>query len=677
MFQITFVTVAALLGCALAVTDPAMRSTQHAGFRPSTPAAFVGHTYRRPAARRPRGQLRDGPVLGDSAPTPKLPGPRRLVQLAFMHRHGARTAPVVSHGVLDWSRCHLSGEGANMARSLGRFLRGRYGANNSTDTAARYNFIPRYHNASEYYVRSTDYERTIRTGVGVVRGLFPEAEGGSATNRAAFLRTVPYVAHEAQNADIQMGYYYSWPSAVLRVPTFDQYNPSHDVETRAILSPANLTTLGEVLRIPKMCATAPTTCALFAEDVGTCWRSNVGIAPRFRALLPQLFLVQHQSFNYLYGYTRRSRFNRNSGAYGVPIATLMLRQFQDALAFHARPAAHAGAGAPFKVNHYSAHDITDYGLLVALGVNRPGVTNTYQLVPRFTTLIMLELYSDATVTLVYAHCGQEMKSAYNFTVDAAPTLTCIDVAGKTYFAATCLVDDLKRFVAGPGHGVPGNATKTVDPCYADPVDVALSQCDPHDAGGASQQRLDAVGPGDHELRVQLSSCVSYRQLCPRQACDPRLVSTSLTPRSAAALAALPLVVLDRINWKCVPLPTPAAVPTFPSKAPYLRFGLLVWAGIVLGLLLGAVAGIVKTRHATYHNLKRNEALDESLPFVNPDGTGSGGSTANQSYGSGGGGGLSRVGSCSTIDDEQQRVGSLQQQQQQHQQLASREERNEV
>jgi hypothetical protein len=608
---------------------------QHLWGRPTAPADVIGGMYQRSHRRRAASTAsRAAPVYSEAksvgssprtspyahpaekvVPAPKLPGPRRLVQLAFMHRHGARTSPVVSHGLLDWSRCHLSGEGANMARSLGRFLRGRYGANNSTDTAASYNFIPRDLNTSTYHVRTTDFERTVRTGFGVMRGLFPNATVTSnATNRAAFLDTVPYIMHEGNNADILIDYYYSWGGAMLRVPKFNEYGGAHDAATRLLLSETNLTALGRILGIPKMCAAEPTTCALFAEDVGMCRRSNDGISDEFRDLLPPLIDVLAQSITNLYSFNRSSRFDANKGAYALPLIRTIAGQFHAALA--------GARGEQKLVYHYSAHDTTVHGFLSGLGVIDdealgPGV-DTLAVVPRFTTLALLELYSDATVTLVYAHCDQEMKSAYNFTVDPLPQLKCTDAAGKTYRAKTCSLDDFNRFSNGPSFAAIGESAPKVDPCYADPADVALTQCDPRDAGPASPstERLAALeaAAGAHAEVVKVKACLTYRRMCPQVACNVSLVYSET--RGAPVDGTVDNLVLNRVRWACEPTAAPAAVPTARHMKGYVLSGFF---GFVVGIVGGAAVAVCvvlrRLRLASKHDAAVQDLHYDSLPVI--------------------------------------------------------------
>lgn len=134
---------------------------------------------------------------------------------------------VSDHG-LNWNNCVLSEQGVVMALSLGRFVKERYAA--SLNLPAEYSPIA-------VTSQSTDFERTIRTGVGMLRGMY------NGTNE------IPFLTHLQPDTDDLLGYYYSWPSAVLGSQYIQGYNTLYNNATLEYFNQSNLDIVGSELGV--------------------------------------------------------------------------------------------------------------------------------------------------------------------------------------------------------------------------------------------------------------------------------------------------------------------------------------------------------------------------------------------------------------------------------------------
>jgi hypothetical protein len=495
-----------------------------------------GASFQEASRRRRDGAKRDQPssdrvtasVDGTTTATPSLPGSPRMLQLAFMHRHGARTEPVVKdHTILDWNRCHLSDPGAVMAVNLGVTMRRWYGW-----------FIDDEYNSTTFHSVSTDIERTIRTGYGVISGIF---------NRNTTLNnfSMPWLDHRPLFSDSRLSYYYSWPSAVMRQVELFEYNPDTATETLSYMNMSQMRQLGVFTNASAICndPKSATTCALFAEDAGTCRYSNQPhMEPEYLALLNSQFLLKAQARSnyFIYGFNTTERYVDAIGPYGMRILSDILKIFKQTMQDLSSGAPNATKAA-IPVHHYSAHDITLYGLFVAMGIITPTTTDIHVMVPTFTSVARFELYSNASVTFIYSHCEQGYNSSHNYTDDDAALLNCMDEQNTHYTARNCKVDDLWRFVATL------NVSKlSVPECYADPRDVEATLCAPW-----KNTSLATVGESSLSaaLLTNVGYCMTYRANCPAQACDTTLVTE---PAGIPASASGFRYVLDRRTLQCKP-----------------------------------------------------------------------------------------------------------------------------
>ena len=339
--------------------------------------------------------------------------PRRIVKMAFMHRHGARTGPIVlPNGQLDFNEAVLTDIGVRMASALGLFLRRHYSnVTAMNDRSAYYNNYTLFCN--EFYTgplpcingtynprvlvsESTAFERTLRTGVGVVRGMFMHYNA-TLGDYAADDLVVPYLPAPPAPLDMKLGFYYSWPSAILHTPgPIAHYNADHNNDTLDLITQQQVDAMGAALfagtSASNQCATAQTLCVLAAQDIVSCAYSNgpnSTINATLVELWPKFTEAQEYSNAFLYmNWGNRSTVNNHdieigntsllnstsvedrqtdywsgAGPYGRVYAQATIARFRQALAdMEANNTAD-----PSLVYHSSAHDVTIYGYLVAVG----------------------------------------------------------------------------------------------------------------------------------------------------------------------------------------------------------------------------------------------------------------------------------------------------------------------
>jgi hypothetical protein len=416
-------------------------------------------------------------------------------------------------------------------------------------------FIPSVYDRNHVISTSTDVERTIRTGYGVLTGLFPRNTSDGAPTANNF--SLPLLHHVPMMQDPRLGYYYSWPAALLHQPQLLVYNLDSAAETRSYLTPADLASAGDLTGAQQICSNASlaTTCALFAEDVGTCRNSNEGITQAYRDLLTpgKLFHAQALSNYFIYGPNASRPFDRAIGPYGMQIITDILDQFGAALEqLRDEPSNTTKAATP-RVYHYSAHDITVYGFLVAMGVIDAATTDIHLLVPTFTSIVRLELYSNATVSFLFSYCDQAFGTQHDYHTVPTAVINCMDGAGNVYKSRNCRLGDFRRFIERKL-----NVTKEAyPPCYADPQDVLETKCAPwHNTSLAT---VDDATLTDKQ-RAYAGYCMTYRKACPAQACDVDHVQEPNDSGPANAKFAINTVTLkcERVYAAEAKAPVPAA-----------------------------------------------------------------------------------------------------------------------
>jgi hypothetical protein len=241
----------------------------------------------------------------------------------------------------------------------------------------------------------------------------------------------------------------------------------------------------------------------------------------------------------------------NVGYYAQPLTATMMANFDAAMAWVNVSSSTAGNGdaAPPVVRQFSAHDVTVYGLLVALGAINHTTTDLYLLAPTFTAALMLELYDDGSVAVRYAQCDQRYGTDHAFALYPNVTMRCARVATEEiFYADRCSLEELKLGIdlgarqfagayaantrenllaAGPAADAAVVSEIPGSWCAADPRDVNSTNCSvdhpSNDAAYAAQSPA-----------LMNSMCVSYRVSCAELACNATWVQTGgLQPDGAA------------------------------------------------------------------------------------------------------------------------------------------------
>lgn len=462
---------------------------------------------------------------------------RQLLQLALLHRHGARTEPFVSDHGLNWDSCVLSESGVEMALSLGRFTKNKYES-----------FLPRNYSYRIIDSISTDFERTIRTGVGFLRGMYNSTDA------------IPFLEHKPQNKDFLLGYYYSWPSAVLGTEYIQSYNMRNNADTLSYFPQEKLDVIGNTLGCPILCKENQTLCALLGEDVSTCRLSNGGLTPNLTSLFPQMFEAQEKSNAFLYLYNESDPYWRATGPYGRLLAVDIIDTFeQTAEVFGVN-----GSLPEALLRHFSAHDVTIYSFFSAIGAVRPGVVQEDILVPNFASAVFLEVYSDANVSVAFYECNQSYGSGFpysrvgNVTIGCKPTPPAsqedyVDV----YYDVECPLQHFRNFVDLKKPLFPSNGSGFPDKpwCYADPQDERINAC----------WRNSTDAPN--------AECAQYRLVCPEFACDETLN-----------------LILDRTTYRCVSIASSTATDAAWGSSLHRNAGWyvgIVFSSVLIGIVLGA------------------------------------------------------------------------------------------
>ena len=457
-----------------------------------------------------------------------------VIHVNLIHRHGARTKPFIQGAILNWADVVLSQQGAVMALALGKFINEQYGPNSSVG------LLPMHYDMDKIVSRTTDFERTIRTGVGMLRGIYDgETE-------------IPFLYHKPSDYDYMLGYFYSWPSAVLREEYINTFNAMNDQRTLQIVNQTTLNAIGDVIGTT-ICPTQQTLCALAGEDIATCDRSNGGLPPLLNELIQdgQLFRVQSESFAFQYLYNSSDRYWRNTGPYGRLLALEWITNAKMAL---------NGSNTEAVMHHYSAHDITIYGFFVALGVVNASTTDLRILIPSFTSVVIGELFPDGSIKLKYGRQDQDYGSGYGYQLyDDHLRMGCINSNNVTYYSQQCPLEELERFVDTMAPEAP-DAT-----CYADPANAAQTGCD----------QMGVVPTNAH--------CIRYRKNCGFMACQAPYV-------------------LDRTTWGCMKVN---------ARPPVAYKSLSAGAGVAIAAsstLIGVVAGAFMALCSKKYQEQRSEPL---------------------------------------------------------------------
>lgn len=444
--------------------------------------------------------------------------PSDLINVFFMHRHGARTSAIVRNNVPDYNGCVLSAQGELMAKSLGRFLNERYNGtstNNFTDKMLK--FFPNSYSPFKVNSWSTDFERTIRTGSAALQSMFTTQEmidGGKPA-------VAPYLQHLPQDADFMLSYYYSWPAALLHQQQLQDFFPRLNNFTRTIFSEEHLTLIGNYLNASLLCKESPTTCVIVCEDFVSCELSNQpsGTTPLLDQVVPlftDLEYMYHLNVKNNYLSVPCSDFWKGVGFFAAEVIRDMMRKARNAIATSDDDLMNDPA-TPV-IHHYSAHDVTVYGLLVALGVVDENTTNMILNVPPFAATTLFELFRNGTMKFSYVVCNQTYNSDHKFVIQEGPAfqLNCMrpptppppgeqqPSSALMYKSSTCPFEDIERAVNYTMATLYPKTSSVLEEtmCYASLKDQNETNCHAENQQGSN------------------NNCQSYRAYCQSVACSP-------------------------------------------------------------------------------------------------------------------------------------------------------------
>ena len=396
---------------------------------------------------------------------------RTLVQLSFVHRHGARLEPLLIDGSLTWHFADLTPAGAAMGYNLGTKLRERYST-----------FIPstlqNEGSSPTYVVQSTEVGRTIQTCQAALKSLFNT--------------TLAYIPHEPIGTDYLLAFPGNYPSNVLESEWFNAVTMDNNIAP-LYLNSTDMAFLTSVFG--SWCPSEPTLCALLGEDVGQCRRANGGMTPYFLNLFEtKLMPMQMIQNKWQFGFNASSPYAA-IGSTGYPIMSKIL---SDATA---KLRSSSSATLP-RVFHYSAHDNTVIGAFNTLGAARLEDENAHIWVPKFAQTLLVETFDDGTVDFLWMKPNETAGSGFFFPDPTPLIVMCIASNGTQYFDSSCPLDDAFRFVnaSRPDMAVISSYRGGNNPyCWLSPTDRAT--CD-----------MINVVPSPE--------CQQYRMSCPEVACDP-------------------------------------------------------------------------------------------------------------------------------------------------------------
>ncbi|CUG43711.1 membrane-bound acid phosphatase, putative [Bodo saltans] len=335
-----------------------------------------------------------------------------LVQIAVLHRHGARQEPIEVGGSMSWANADLTGAGVVMSQQLGKALTMRYG---SLINMSQHNVVS----------QSTDISRTIRTGVGLRMSLGLPDE----------ITTVPFVSHVApMTEDFMLAFSSNFPSSPVASSYWSQFKNNNSLAS-SLLGQTNVGTLARFFGA--WCYDSVMECALLAEDCVQCRISNGGVEEELLEMFPLLQQLQMMNNKYLFGRNDSSPF-AEAGSPGYLLASKWLSDATLAVS----------GNTTTTVFHYSAHDNTVVGLLSALGVLDIDSDNDLTLwVPRFTQTIIMEIRADGLVTLRQGSPqNYSYGSNFSFRAFLPVNMTCMLPSGSIVMNSSCAIQDVVRFV---------------------------------------------------------------------------------------------------------------------------------------------------------------------------------------------------------------------------------------
>lgn len=479
---------------------------------------------------------------------------RSLIQLSFLHRHGARQPPEVDRGRISWEHAELTPAGAQMAHNMGKFFRQRYA-----------DFFPANYSQQFIYSRSTDVARTIQSGYGFLRGLFGEADRFS----------IPFLEHKPLSSDFALAFNDNWPSHELLESHFYAW-PHTASLADSVLNASDVAALAEAMGGDAWCTQDPLFCALVAEDVAQCERSNSGLSPLLSQLWEKLVTLQMMLNKFVLGFHANSTL-APAGSYAwVALNEWMTRS--SAAVQATAPSGPATTDPP--VLHLSAHDDQVVAMLNALGVANLSTYDTHMWVPKFFDTLICETYDDGSVSFFKAKPDEGFGTEFPISIEQLAVLCVNATTGSVYASTACPVVDAWLYLnrTAPAYFPPQ--------CFVPAEDLRKYNCSELDA---------APAPG--------SNCALYRAGCPATACDN-------VPTSGATSS-----VLDIANgYACDSFVVP---PSFARELPIYLSG--VAAAVLLGCVVGAFIDALLRRTAGETMVHESDLQpDEDSPYRRMD-----------------------------------------------------------
>eukprot|EP00760_Papus_ankaliazontas_P004751 PhM_4_TR12053/c0_g1_i1/m.5135 len=384
-----------------------------------------------------------------------------LKKLIVIHRHGARQPAYVGpQGNIHYGIAELTPVGAQMMHNLGVHLRGSYGT-----------FLPDSYNVTQISSRSSFVNRTLQSGMAMLKGMFPQAIDA------------PIITYMPLYEDSLIDPF--------GAPTYQLHNIAPLVKThvanftRSVLTSDEITMMsGAVGMSPSNCFEDLAACVMLVQDVAASGFSNGNCPARIcsdAVLLMKLEKIAAYS-NYIEGIdlpgANSDDFKERAyrGSLGAWLALDMARAVEDA------------GHTPVLLRHYSAHDSTLTVLLHALGLVH-NASSDYN-VPVFGSTLILEVTSTSMIRASWGAPEQAHNSNYSYTF--SPLNIPCDADPSTPPSPMCdaatWVSAVKQRYGGP------------DRCYAYAADFAATGCDHY------------TSPTSNAL------CYYFRQHCPVASC---------------------------------------------------------------------------------------------------------------------------------------------------------------
>lgn len=434
-------------------------------------------------------------VLSIALAAVSVQGELELVLVQLVHRHGARSAlPPVNASIVCPRGCGLLNlQGKDMLLHTGSYLAARYNGSRPEISPAPFFATATYPSGTTYdvrevYSRSTSLSRTLQSGAGLLKGLFPNA-----SEYFPAIHTVEFMQDELLLVDV-IPTYHIYQS--LQMPQLSQRLAEF---AEPMFPQAAFSQMAQDFHMEGLCSDAGNyiTCILGMQDIAATYNS-LGVLNAISTTAAQYFeqlnLCRRTWNSYFFPFNASDPVQRQRGSLGQNLAQRMLSNMRAAM----KPA-NDSATLGKKLMHYSAHDTTVMPFVATLG-------NNHLMLPPFGQLYLLDLMRNTTdgtyhVRAAQSVPGQEPDTLSNISESVLP-LYCMKegtnvVYTVTSITGTCPFDDFERFI---------NASLPLSPaglCYLEPAVLAQIECD-----------TTGVAP------LANSTCFFYRNYCPQYSCPP-------------------------------------------------------------------------------------------------------------------------------------------------------------